>query len=201
MSLNPADLPVDVVGELFTYVHWTDWNSFLRCCKSWNIAARKRIDLRKWKGGAKGAAHKALQEMLKRNNLEAALFLVNTEYYKRYPHQGLWSASSQGCLPVVEFFLSSESAKKISAAQVYAILRTAAGAGHVDIVRLLLKDSRANPTMDNYSCITTAMYMQHYDVVQVLLEDKRVNLQSHTVKRILQNLPQDQQQQFSCIAA
>ena len=51
----------------------------------------------------------------------------------------------------------------------------ACGKGHVDVVRLLLADSRVNPAECNNCAIQCACANGHVDVVRLLLADNRVN--------------------------
>lgn len=51
----------------------------------------------------------------------------------------------------------------------------ACGLGHIDIVRLLLKDLRVDPGAHNNSAICHAVFSNHPDVVRLLLADPRVD--------------------------
>src|SRR2546426_6337866 len=47
--------------------------------------------------------------------------------------------------------------------------------GHVDVMKLLLADSRVDPAADNNDAIRSAAANGHIDVVKLLLADKRAN--------------------------
>lgn len=47
--------------------------------------------------------------------------------------------------------------------------------GHHEIVKLLLKDQRVDPSDKRNEAIEFACEYQHYEVVELLLKDKRVN--------------------------
>ena len=47
--------------------------------------------------------------------------------------------------------------------------------GQVDVVKLLLHDSRVDPSADNNYAIRTASFNGHAEVVQLLLQDPRVD--------------------------
>jgi hypothetical protein len=55
------------------------------------------------------------------------------------------------------------------------VLRFACRNGHVEVVKLLLADSRVDPSADNQLAIQWACEFQHVEVVKLLLADSRVD--------------------------
>jgi ankyrin repeat protein len=47
--------------------------------------------------------------------------------------------------------------------------------GHKEVVELLLKDRRVNPSVDNNFAIRRASYYGHKEIVEILLKDNRVD--------------------------
>lgn len=46
--------------------------------------------------------------------------------------------------------------------------------GHIETVRLLLKDGQADPSADNYEAVLSAYKKGHYEVMSLLIADPRV---------------------------
>lgn len=54
-------------------------------------------------------------------------------------------------------------------------LKQCAFRGHINIVKLLLKDGRADPTKDNSICLSLSAMEGYIDIVKLLLEDGRAD--------------------------
>jgi hypothetical protein len=54
-------------------------------------------------------------------------------------------------------------------------LRSAASAGHAEMVHALLRDPRVNPAVFGHLALASACYRGHYDVMRLLLADPRID--------------------------
>lgn len=87
----------------------------------------------------------------------------------------LIDAISENNVPLVMFLLAPFEGHPDPSEFYQFPIEFACGLGRIDIVRLLLKDSRVDPGAQNNSAICHAVFSNHPDVVRLLLADPRVD--------------------------
>ena len=89
-----------------------------------------------------------------------------------FDHGWLLNRSCEfGLIEVVNFLLNTNLRIDIGNGPI----RAACGKGHADIVKILLKDPRVDPSCINNECIRNSASYGHTEVVKILLQDPRVD--------------------------
>ncbi|KNC47162.1 ankyrin domain-containing protein [Thecamonas trahens ATCC 50062] len=83
-------------------------------------------------------------------------------------------AAERGHAPIVRMLLEHRPPVSVRADSDFALL-SAAAAGHVDVIRLLLADARVDPSVRNDAALRRAMHNGHVAVVRELVADERVD--------------------------
>lgn len=117
-----------------------------------------------------------------RTIIEIASVMCDTEIVKLFVHDNrfnhndiITSASIKGRTETVKYLLSLHQQINVANHDNGAI-RLASKNGHTEIVELLLKDGRADPSAGNNFAIQFATKNGHTEIVRLLLDDNRVNM-------------------------
>jgi len=125
-------------------------------------------------------------------------YLLDSDYVKRdnVSSYVITAAAERGYVYVIDKILRPKNKKyfNISIISNYAI-RYASANGHLEIVKMLLKDDRVDPSdLDNFAVYKAAIYSEN-EITKLLLKDKRVlsnitlqHLKVYTIYETIQNL-------------
>lgn len=126
---------------------------------------------------------KHTQEDLNVINYAIHLIIKNNQIYKlkrflkdkRIPLYDIYlaSASYRGYYEICEILLKD---KRIKPSKNFEALLYAARNGHIDIIRLFIKDSRFIFTTQNNYVLHEARRFGHYDIVNLLLRNYKVSI-------------------------